>query len=253
MNKSTVPLSRFPSTNEIKSAMEMAGSTIEGAEYLAFRVKDLADNAKFLNKSPELKKNIISAIEKFVEYDKFKLTVTNQPWSGQYVEASSLINMQKNMAASAAKELVGKLTEVKLDYALSENGHYVRGYSSNNEVLDSDSVASLDMLFNAWLASKDYIIKGGYLYNVNDTTQNENTRINANVVKNLMAEGGLQEFMAEKGIHAVMNPREYPEEQKEAQAQYDVDAAIKEVTQVSAKQATEVASEETPKPTTPSS
>ncbi|EHL30769.1 hypothetical protein [Legionella drancourtii] len=238
--------SRFPSTTEIKSAMEMAGSSIEGTEYLVSRIKKLAENSKLLSKSPELKANVIAAIEQFAEYVKFKLTTHGQPWSGQRIETSDLKNMQKNIAESAAKELTGKLSEVKLDYAVSEKGHYVRGYSSNNGALDSKSVESLDKLFNAWLASKDYVIKGGYLYSANDSVQGENMRISADVVKKLMAEGGLQEFMAEKGFNTSMKARDYPGEQKEAQAQQEVEYAVEQANRVSEERAPDVVPEEAP-------
>lgn len=236
--------SRFPSTTEIKSAMEMAGASIEGTEYLVSRIKTLADNSKLLSKSPELRANVIAAIEQFAEYVKFKLTANGQPWSGQQVETSDLKNMQKNIAASAVKELAGKLTDVKLDYAVSAQGHYVRGYSAGSGALDSKSVESLDQLFNAWLASKDYIIKGGYLYNANDSVQGENTRIGADVVKKLMAEGGLQEFMEAKGFNASMNARDYPGEQ--VQAKQDVESAVQQTSRVAEEQAPGVEAEEAP-------
>jgi hypothetical protein len=238
--------SRFPSTTEIKSAMEMAGGSIEGTEYLVSRIKTLAENSKLLRKSPELKANVIAAIEQFAEYVKFKLIAHGQPWSGQRVETSDLKNMQKNIAESAVKKLTGKLSDVKLDYAVSEKGHYVRGYSSNSGALDSKSVESLDQLFNAWLASKDFIIKGGYLYSANDSVQSENTRMSADVVKKLMAEGGLQEFMAEKGFNTSMKARDYPGEQKEAQVQQEVEYAVEHASQVSEERALDVEPEEAP-------
>lgn len=224
-------ISRFPSTTEIQSAMEMAGASIEGAEYLLSRIKVLADNSKLLSKSPELKANVIAAVEQFAAYVKLKLTANGQPWSGQQVETSDLKNMQKNIAASAVKELAGKLTDVKLDYAVSAEGHYVRGYSADSGALDSQAVESLDQLFNAWLASKDYIIKGGYLYNANDSVQDENTRVSADVVKKLMAEGGLSEFMEAKGFNTLTKARDYPGEQ--VQAQQEVEAAAQQTGRVS--------------------
>jgi hypothetical protein len=221
-------ISRFPKSDEIQEAMKMAGGSIDAAEYLLKRIKTLADEAKFLTKAPELKANVIAAVEKFVEYVQFKLTANGQPWAGQHVETSDMKNMQKNIAEAAAKELTGKLNEVKLDYAISEKGHYVRGYSSNTGALDSESVASLDKLFNAWLASKDYLVKSGFIYNANDTVQSENTRINPEIIKQLLEDGSLEEFMLSKGVNAELRARDYPGEQKEAQAKQEVSSAIKE-------------------------
>lgn len=235
---------RFPATKEITSAMEMAVS-IEAAQYLAERVTKLANESKFLNKSPELKANIIAAIQKFADYMTFKLTTNGQPWSGQQVESSSLKNMQRNIADYATKELSGKVSDVKLDYAVSNDGHYVRAYSSSNGALDSQSVASMDQLLNAWFAENDYVVKGGYLYRSNDTVQNESTRASPEVVKNLLSSGGLQTYLEEKGFNATMKEREYPSQRKETQAKQEVTSAMdKTSTSYESTQQTKVETEE---------
>lgn len=181
---------RFPTTQEIKSSMETAGATIEGAEYLASRVRELATKSKFLAKNPELKENIIAAVDKFVDYVRFKLTVNGQPWSGQEIETSDLKNMQNNLAEAAVKQMAGKVSDVKVDYAISADGHYVRGYSASDGAVEPETVSNLDKVFNAWLASKDYVIKGGFIYHANDQVQNEKTRVGPETIKKLMDEGG---------------------------------------------------------------
>ncbi|WP_058533996.1 hypothetical protein [Legionella saoudiensis] len=220
---------RFPTTEEIKSSMETAGATIEGAEYLASRVRELATKSKFLSKNPELKDNIIAAVDKFVDYVRFKLTVNGQPWSGQQVETSDLKNMQNNLAEAAVKEMAGKVSDVRVDYAISADGHYVRGYSSSDGAVPPETVSNLDKVFNAWLASKDYVIKGGYIYNANDQVQSEKTRISPEEVKKLMDEGGLKEYMADKGINIQTRERNYPGEEKAAEIKKDAEHAVEVV------------------------
>jgi hypothetical protein len=207
-------ISRFPATSEMRWGMETANS-IEGANYLLQRIKELADDSKFLNKSPELKANVIGAIEKFVEFTIFKFTPHGQPWSGQPVENAEK-NMHQNIADAAVKELEGKLKDIRYDYAVNQSGHYVRCYVSDDKVVDSQTANVLDQLVNSWLASKDYIIKDGYLYGSDDTLQNETTRLNSTEVKKLLVESGLQEYLAEKGFNATMKEQDYPGEVKEA-------------------------------------
>lgn len=226
MSLTSSQAARFPTTDEIKVSMETAGSSVEGAEYLASRVRDLADRSKYLSKNPELKENIIAAVDKYVDYVRFKLMANGQPWSGQQVETSDLKNMQNNIAAAAAKELSGKLTDVKIDYAVSEKGHYVRGYSSSSREVGPETVSNLDKIFNAWLATKDYVIKGGFIYNAKDTVQNESTRINPETIKEMMKEGGLEAFMTEKGVNAQTRERAYPGEEQQAQVKHDAEVAV---------------------------
>ncbi|MDR3504129.1 MAG: hypothetical protein P4L79_16295 [Legionella sp.] len=225
-------IKRFPTTEEIKSSMETAGATIEGAEYLASRVRELATKSKFLGKNPELKENIIAAVDKFVDYVRFKLTVNGQPWSGQQVETSDLKNMQNNLAEAAVKEMAGKVSDVKVDYAISADGHYVRGYSSSDGGVAPETVSNLDKVFNAWLASNDCVIKGGFIFKANDPVQNEKTRVSPEEIKKLMDEGGLEEYMANKGIKIQTRERNYPGEEKAAEITKDAEHAVETVTKV---------------------
>lgn len=235
--------SRFPTIQEIKMAMELAGSTIDGAEYLNTRIKSYAEKLPL-----EVKREVTSALDSFVESVKFKLTAHGQPWSGQQIEVSDFKNMQKNIADSAAKELHGKLTDIRLDYAVNEKGHYIRGYTADSGAMDSESVNALDNLFNAWLATKDYLVKDGYLYNANDLTQDEQNRINPDEIKELMAEGGLQEFMASKGINAVTYLQDYPGKQEEKQAKESLESALEKVSPKPQRAEARIESEEPPEP-----
>ncbi|MFJ1269739.1 hypothetical protein ACD661_14335 [Legionella lytica] len=223
---------RFPTTQEIKPAMETAGATIEGAEYLSSRVSDLASKSKFLAKNPELKDNIIAAVEKFVDYVRFKLTVNGQPWSGQEVETSDLKNMQANLADAAVKEMAGKVSDIKVDYAISAQGHYIRGYSSSEGAVSPDTVNNLDKVFNAWLASKDHVIKGGFIYPMDAKEQNEGTRATPEQIKKLMDEGGLKDYMANKGITLQTKERDYPGETKAVEAEKEAEFAVGRVAKI---------------------
>ncbi|MFT4060058.1 MAG: hypothetical protein QM652_10995 [Legionella sp.] len=223
-------LGTFPSPETIQKIFNVAGLTTEGAWYAHGRITKSADNATCFVKEPGLKKDVLDATARFAEHIELKLTPNGNPHRGQYIETSDQKNLQKNIAEAAAKDLADKLSEeIKLDYAVSEAGHYVRGYSSSNGALDSHFVDSLDKLFNAWLISKDYIIKDGFIYNANDKVQSENTRIDPEIIKQLLEDGGLEEFMLNKGVKAKLRVRDYPGERTEAEKKQEVTSTLKRV------------------------
>ncbi len=150
---------QFPAIAQIKVAMESAGTSIKAAEYLQSRIQKIADNIKAINKSPELREkadNVLAAVAKFTDYVRFKLSSSDQPWKGEKIASTEEENILKNIASAAFKGMEGKLTNIQLDYAVSEKGHFMRGYSKDGAVLDDDSVKIMDKLFNGWLAEKGY-------------------------------------------------------------------------------------------------
>lgn len=223
---------QFPTTEEIKVAMETAGTSIEGAEYLQTKITQIADSIKAINKSPELRAkadNVLAAVGKFTEYVLFKLTASAQPWSGEEVESSELKNMLKNMAEAALKTMDDTSALIKFDYALSDQGHLLRGYSSNNAPLDEQSKATMDKLLNAWLATKDYVIQDGYLFHADDKVRSEGSRVASDIVQQLFADNSLEQYMTNKGVaNFSTQTRDYPGEQKEARAQQILESALEQ-------------------------
>lgn len=227
-----LPESRFPSVEEIQEAMLMAEGSIEAAEYLALRIRELAANSKLMKNSPELRDNIFAAVDKFVEAVKFKLTASNEAWDGEVSEDSDLQNMHKNIVAIAIKELGDKqLAALKIDYAIGDDGRYIRAYTSNTGALDPATASNLDKVFNAWLASKGYIIKGGYIYGANADTKEERNRLSAAEVKKLLAEGGLLEYMAANGVKGNVSMKAH-DDSGAAQAKKEVASAVDRAGQV---------------------
>lgn len=226
--------SRFPSTSEIKEAMVTAGTTIEGADYLVNRVKALADNSKFMSKHPELRDNVIAAVEKFAEYVTFKLTSNAQPWSAQQPETSDFKNMQKNMAEAATEKLGGRLADVKIYYDVSDQGQYTRAYRSSKGALDDNETEVLDNQFSSWLATKGehgYVVKGGYLYDSSTKNFNEDERLSEAQVKEMLADGSLTQHLEKELVDSV-SLQHYSGAQKEARVKQDVEAAIEQIAAV---------------------
>lgn len=216
---------QFPAIAQIKIAMESAGTSIKAAEYLQSQIQRIADNTKAINKSPDLREkadNVIAAVAKFTDYVRFKLSSSDQPWKGEKVASSDQENILKNIANAAFKGMEGKLTNIKLDYAVSEKGHFMRGYSKENDVLDEDSVKIMDKLFNGWLAEKGYGMHDGYL-------NKDGNQASAAEVEELLNDGSMQQYMDKKGVsNLTMQTRDYPDEQKEAKLKRTVETAVEQ-------------------------
>jgi hypothetical protein len=214
--------SLFPTVQEIKLAMESAGTSIEAAEYLQDQVTASAKQAA-IRKNPELSEKasaIVDAVKGFVELVRAKFSLSAQPWSGES-PVSLKGNMLENIANSALKDLEG-LVDTKLYYAVSEKGHFVRGYSADNAALDQNAVAAMDKLFNAWLATKGYDMQDGYFYK-------EGKKASAVEVEGLLNDGSMQQYMDKKGVANVsMQTQDYPSEEKTAQAKHQVEAAVEQ-------------------------
>lgn len=211
--------------------LEVAGGHPEAAQYALKQLEAIAERVlKNVKTTQELRDYIgaaMPAVKKFVEYVGFKFAINSQPWSGQKVEVSDVKNIQENMAQDALKNLSDKPMNIRLDYAINQQGNYVRGYSESGVVLKSETVDALDKLFNAWLAGKGYLIKSGYLYNANEAAgQEEKDRIKADVVTALMAEGGLEKYMARQGINVTMTKRNYPGSENTVQLKQEAQAAV---------------------------
>lgn len=225
--------SRLPNTDDIKAAMEVAGKSIEGAEYLVDQVTLCAQNAKSLRKTPELRDNIINAVQRFAELIKFKFLTKGQPWAGDRVETSKDKNLQNNIADAALKDLNdaagNRLPQVVINFAVGKDGHYKRAYTSDKAEINNDKTSALDKIFSAWLASKDLLIKDGFIFNANDQGQKPGTNLAKDEVKTLLADDSLKQFMADKDIKAECKERDYPGEKKEQKISRNASNAIEQL------------------------
>jgi hypothetical protein len=223
----------LPSTDDIKQSMEVAASSPEAAEYLVKQVTALIGNSKVVNKSPELKakaQKVIDAVQRFADFVTFKHASNAQPWSGQTPPASDFSNMQESIARDIVKQL-GGLTSARIDYAINKEGHFVRGYTSEGKLLDTEATGKMDKLFNAWLASHGITLKGGFLYKASAATQDESSKISADTIAQLIADpvDGVVNYMDKKGVEITLKTREYPGTQKEAEIKRSVEAATQAV------------------------
>src|SRR5580704_1382057 len=154
-------------------AMSVAETSIEASEYLATMVKQLLIETKMLDKFSD----VLEKVEDFAKYTAFKLRSGSQPWLGQIDDSSDYKNIQEGMALDAIKNLedmqIGTTKSVAFEFAINDQSEFLRGYAADGKSLDSKSLASMDALFNAYLAQNksDYPLimsQGGVLYESNE-------------------------------------------------------------------------------------
>ncbi|STY30956.1 Dot/Icm secretion system substrate [Legionella wadsworthii] len=243
----------LPPREDLLKAMQNAERSPEAARYLSERVHQIVDSSKFINKSPASRKvaeEVLKAVDEFTKFVEYKFEQGVKPWSGEMPEKSDFKRMQQGIAQEAVGTISQKqLPGIRFDFAISREGHFVRGYASTDNQagpLGEDTVASLDRLFNAWLASKNPPIAtdNGYFYRADANGNRDNKALTAEEVEELMQDSAedFKRYLADRNVETslVSKHRDYPGEEhrvKKAAAQKAVERAI------------EIGEEKAPEPT----
>ncbi len=194
-----------PLTSEISSAMKVAETSVEAAQYVVERLTKILTETKMLDKSGDL----LTKVRDFAKYVDFKLRANSQTWSGESSKTTDFKNIQDHMAADAVKTIKGQAQgNVKLDIAIDATGKILRAFSTNGvQIKDAVVVESLDKLFNAWLADHNIVSKASTLYESNEKgeiKQDANGEVTANAerIKKLMNDpaNGITHYAKEKGL-----------------------------------------------------
>lgn len=198
---------QIPLRDALLKAMEVAGKSVEAAKYLVERFTKILKDAGVLDQCQDM----LDKVKDFAKYTEFKLLPSTQPWTGQPGEGSSFKNMQDNIAKDAVSQFKNISAQFKFDFAMDNQAHFLRGFSSGGNPLDANSVKAMDNLFNAWLAENNMISKDGVLYQC-DENGNKGKVANAAQVKELIgdAEKGFASYLDKKGIHLSSEQHEYP-------------------------------------------
>ncbi len=200
----------MPSKESIYQAMETI-TTPDAAQYFLEGILKKLEQTKMLEQSMPL----VEAIRKFVDSIKAQRSETSAaPWSGDTrksnmsFEAFSFQTLQENFAATAAVALGGKV--IDMDFAISDDGQYVRAYSNTAEGVDEETALAMDTIFNAWLAKDHMISKGGVIYEGTDSgeikknDQGGDVRVTGDKLEKLKEnigsseEGGLKKFVQDR-------------------------------------------------------
>lgn len=219
MRESSMP-KRLPEKKELLDAMKVGETSIEAAEYLAVRVKQIFSEA---NLPGHVVKEIVDKVNEYAQLVSFKLMNGSGIWSGQMNESTDFRNMQKNIAEEAARNISGLINgRLRLDIAINGVAQLLRGYSVDGKPIDAQTVDQLDKLFNAWLAENGWISKGSTIYEssldgeIKKDSQGKEVKADSEKVKNLLndKEEGFARFLEKKGVDGLMIQQQaYPEAQ----------------------------------------
>jgi len=165
---STPPV--LPTTDALKSIMSFIQDE-ETAKYFASQFKKIAENPKLMKKlNPEEQKVVramVDNVDYYAECFEFARKTKNQSWDGLEKDTNEFKLLQANLSKKIAESIKGTIPSIILDFAISEKGEFIRGYSTNRPLdpqQDANTVNAMDTLFNAWLAEHDIISKEGVLY-----------------------------------------------------------------------------------------
>lgn len=208
----------LPTKQAIQSAMEVARSSMDGANYLATQFEETIKAAKVWEQSQDM----MSAVNDFAE--KISLLFTSrssEAWSGQPVDSSRFKNMQTHIADDVMPQLdelssTGK--KLRMDVAINDEAQFVRGYAVDGEAMDNQSIEVFDASFNAWLAENNLISKGSILYEIDQSgqikrdAQGNELKVNVAKMKELMddPQKGFAAYLNRKGIEMSILQQEYP-------------------------------------------
>lgn len=224
----------LPLKEALLEAMKVAETSVEAAQYLATRFKEILTGAKMLEKYAD----VLKSVETFAQLTEFKLLSRGQPWFGQVVDTTDFKNMHANIGRDVAESLKnmgqGIAENVTFHFAVNDQAEFLRGCTSGGKPLDSKAVEHWDKLFIAYLAENNVITKGTTLYQSDEHGQikldEQGNQLNANPaqLKALISDPqkGFEKYVVSKGIPITCQQQEYPSVQKDVQAQMAVQEAI---------------------------
>lgn len=140
-----------------KKILEVVGMRVQSIEYLYDSIEGRMDD------------EVVQEIVKLLDFAKFLSTSSGNPWvPGEPIELMSEANnfdfLQLHLTNQAASQI--QVTDITLDCAISDYSKFIRGYSSGGKPLDTQTVDSLDKLFNGWLATMKFKDNNGRIYNL---------------------------------------------------------------------------------------
>lgn len=207
-----------------KRILEVVGKNIATIEYLHMGID---------GRMPD---DVVQEVVKLLDYAKFLVTLRGNPW----ILGDTILSMnaetdfdyyQIYLAHGAATKL--QIKDITLDCAISDESNFIRGYSSGGNALDTETVDSLDKLFNAWLASMKFQGQDGAVYNLISKdgsiykatkaklwldNQGEPVPVEPDEFRAALdrKKGGLEEFIHKKNKiveHITIQQHDYPQEQ----------------------------------------
>ena len=122
----------LPTKEALLDAMELTKNSKDGAEYLALRFEETLAKAKVGDEANDLKDRVHS----FAKNVSLQQASNPGVWSGSVREPSLYRNMHENLADESTSFLEQNKTEpsqnveFQLDFAINDNGEFLRGYNA---------------------------------------------------------------------------------------------------------------------------
>lgn len=206
----------LPYGDALKACFDLCKYSKEAADYFAEKFSEQISKAS--KEVREQSQEMLKIVKDFANNVGLSLSSQN-PWlPGGYQEATNFQTMQLHLAEEAATKLSDATKEVQMDYALGNNGEFLRGYSVGGQVLQGENVDAADKLFNAWLAENNLLSRDSALYqcDANGESLVDNAgnpvRANPDKVKELINDptNGFQSYLQRKGIQVVLQDHTFP-------------------------------------------
>jgi hypothetical protein len=212
---------REPDTNAIVALIEVVTEP-ESADYACIQFDK---KMKSLGKAMvEGAKPMRATLEEHRRNVHLQRSPQENQWAGMMPE-SDYKNYQTGRAMLASKSLQStNITEVQIDYALSDSSQFLRAYSSKDSSLEMDSQVSVDELLSTYLSKNNLFVEvrpeGTFIYendgNGHIRLDEKNNPVNADpeIVRELLQDKskGFQKYLQEHGINSNLNNHPFPEE-----------------------------------------
>ncbi|WP_133128650.1 hypothetical protein [Legionella nagasakiensis] len=212
-----ISLNPLPSALTLEKFMEVA-TRADTAQYGYELFQARLQEAGVLDRSSK----ILEEMARFVYYREQQTKTSVDAWLGER-QLSTIQQFQFNLAAEAAHHISDK--SITFDFAVSDAAELLRGYSSNGQELDAETVEALDKLFNAWLVENNMMSKGGVIYemdekgNVKKDTAGNPVKADAEKLKELIQDThrGFEAYVHNKNDDVMVSTRQhaYPEQKVE--------------------------------------
>lgn len=140
--------------------------TPEAIDYALTRVTLYLKNHNLLDKAQDL----IALLEQHAKHIGYQFRAS-KAWSGEPVESSEYKRLHAGIAQDEAKALasLGDIAaDIEYGFSFDDKARFLRAYTQAEGELSSEKMASLDKLFNAWLASKGFVNKDGIISTADD-------------------------------------------------------------------------------------
>jgi hypothetical protein len=209
---------QLPNKEEILSAMEVSSLSVESARYLETRLTTIITEAKLLEPWSE----VLEEVSNFAHYTE-KLLYPGQPWfrQGRDADDPDFRKWHDIVANDAADKLKASwqgidpntIENVVIDFAISDEAQFLRGYSSGaGHDLDPDVVARYDALFIAYLEKENIESQDGVLYESTVDRHGNRVKVDPDKTRALIqnTEEGFKKYLDAKGLYVDIRQQQYP-------------------------------------------